>query len=191
MLEVNVDNLKSEIDKISRLIDEYESISMNLFYKLNDSCVNWQDGNSIKFLEKIDNDKKENLLYLDTLNQKKQLYGLIYDKYSQIGKKVCINLNSKGIIVGIINDCCNQINKILYCFDMVKTDFYYPERQNILNQEYNVQELRNNLIQIKDEILRLFDKIASIESEINARIKKIETLGIQNLSFSMNGETYG
>ena len=53
MIEVNVIDLKKEIDEITKYINEYEEIQLNLFNQLKESTINWQDGYSKQFESKI------------------------------------------------------------------------------------------------------------------------------------------
>ena len=183
MIEVNVSNLKLEVDKISKIIEEYDEIMLNLFRYLLDSYTNWQDSNSILFSQKIGEERLEMSNYFDILTQKKDVLKYLYDRYSEIGKKISINLNSKNIILGIIDDCYRQASDIRYSFEQIDTSFYYDERQTILNQKDEIYDVMEELRDIRSNISELYTKIEGIELEIHKKISNIEQIKINEFEF--------
>ena len=136
MLEINTSDLKCDINNLNSLIDEYEEIQLNLFNQLKDSCINWQDGNSLKFDNNIYLERKEAELILQTLKDKRDVFNFIYSKYSEIGKKISCNLNNKNKLLQAINNCESRFNSIINEFRKIDNSFYY--------QEYNITKEQNS-----------------------------------------------
>ena len=94
IVDVNVPNLANAINSLKSIISEYEEIELNLFNQLNDSCVNnWQDKYSKEFEGKMQLDKQEAQLILESLNEKKEVYNFIHDRYGEIARKIKVNLS--------------------------------------------------------------------------------------------------
>lgn len=185
MLDINVDELKNIIDSLNLLIDEYEIIQLNIFNQLKNSCINWQDGNSIVFDDKIYYDKQESKRFLELLHQKKDLYNFIYRSYIEIGKKINFNLNNKNTIVYLIDDCYNQASNIINEFYKINRNFYYSERSDIFYQKDRIVNVRNKISEIKDSVMKLYNKIEIIETEIKNKVKKLEEIKINDFDFNL------
>lgn len=185
MIEVNITELKNNINNLNGLIDEYEEIQLNLFNQLKDSCINWQDGNSIAFDEKMYLEKQESNLLLQNLRNQKKIYNLIYDKYSELGNKIRCNLNNKTTLLKVIDNCYNQASQIINEFNLIDRSFYYYEQYSISNQREKIVDTRNKLSEIKTTTYEIYDKIEQIEEEINAKIKELETIKINSFDFNL------
>lgn len=186
MLEINASNLKNDINELNRLINEYEEIQLNLFNQLKDSCINWQDGNSIVFDNKIHLEKQETLLVLQNLKSKKNIYDFIYTKYCEFGKNLSCNLNNKSKLLLAIANCESQFDNIISEFKKIDHSFYYFEYQNIMNNKNKIVESRNKLIDFKNNITKIFIRIQNIEQQINNKINKLEEIKINNFDFYLN-----
>ena len=98
-MKINNINLKNDINLLNKLIAEYEEVKLNLFNELKDSCINWQDGNSVDFENKIYLEKVESDNILRTLTDKRDILNFIYDKYSDLGKKIKCDLNNRSALL--------------------------------------------------------------------------------------------
>lgn len=189
MIEVNSIDLKINIGKLNLLIDEYENIQLNLFNQLKDSCINWQDGNSINFDNNIYLENQESKLFLQNLTNKKGTLNFIYDKYSEIGKKITCNLNSRDTLINTINNCYDQTVNIINEFNKVDKSFYYSEQYSIARQKEKIVDIKNELSELKNSIVKIYDKIKIIEEEINNKIKTLEIIKINSFDFNFNSPT--
>lgn len=84
MIDVDTKELKSTLDDLRSLLEEYEEAKMNLFNQLKFSCIDWQDGNSIKFDNNIQEDRKEADRLVTYLKMRENLFDFIYAKYSSL-----------------------------------------------------------------------------------------------------------
>lgn len=185
MINVDIENLKNDVYNLKKLIDEYEDIKMNLFYQLKESTTNWQDGNSIKFSDKIYLEKNETDLLLQSLKEKSDIFNYIHNKYSEFGKKILCNLNEKNTLINSINNCYNQAVSIVNEFNYIDRSFYYDEMYSIQNQKNKIITVKNKLAEIKNEVLNLYKKIEEIENEVSIKIKRLEEIKINNFDFNI------
>ena len=185
MLEINSVNLKNDIDVLNKLISEYEEIQLNLFNELKDSCINWQDGNSIEFENKIYLEKVEADNVLRILNEKKEVLNFIYDKYSDLGKKIKCDLNNRSTLLNFVETCQNQTNSIINEFYKIDNSFYYREQQKISKQRNKIIKVKTELLEIKNSITKMFDKIDAIEKEVKEKIKELEEIKINSFDYNL------
>lgn len=183
MIDVNVGNLKENIDKLQSIIDKYENTQLNIFNQLKESTVNWQDGNSIKFENSIYLEKKESNLFLQSLQNKKDIYDYICKKYGEIGNKIECYLNNKSSLLNAIDICYNETVNILNEFDKINTDFYYKEQDAIFLQKQKIKEVREELKTVKSLTSQLFIKIENIEKNIKEKIVTLNEIKINAFDF--------
>lgn len=185
MIEINITDLRNNILSLGSLIDQYEEIELNLFNQLKDSCINWQDGNSIEFDNKVYLEKQETNFLLQSLNSKKEVLNYIYDKYSEIGKKIRCNLNNKTTLLHAIDNCYSQAVNIINEFNKIDKSFYYSEQHSIQSQKNKLTDVKNKLREIKTEASKIYNKIETIEEEVNTKIKQLEEIKINSFDYSL------
>ena len=187
MVEVNVPNLGNVINSLQSIISEYEEIELNLFNQLNDSCVNnWQDGNSKRFEDKIQFEKQEAQLILESLSEKKDVYVFIHDKYSEIARKIKVNLNGKSRVLASIERCYNNARNTINPFNGVDTGYRFGGE--ILAQKAKIERVKNELSNLKIEVNNLYNKIEDIEQQIRAKINSLEMVNINPFEFDLGGK---
>lgn len=185
MLEVNNTNLKIEIAVLTKLINQYEEIKLNMFNQLKDACINWQDGNSLEFENQIYLENQEVDLILDSLNDKKEVLDFIYTQYSELGKTIKCNLNNRNTLVNLISNCQSQVNSILNDFNNLDRSFYYIEQEAIANQKNKILDTQTKLIEINNSITKNYNKIEEIENAIQEKINKLEKIKINDFDFNL------
>lgn len=186
MLEVNVVGLKSEINTLNSLINEYEEILLNLFNQLKESCINWQDGYSLQFEDKIAQEKQEANLILQNLKTKKNVYNYIYDKYQELGNNIKCNLNNKNKVLNSIENNINQVEEIIRQFNSIDNSFYYYEYQYIQDNKQKMISIKNKLNNAKSTVSKYFQKIENYERDVANKIKELEEIKVRNFEFSFN-----
>ena len=185
MLLVNLTELNNEINKLDNLINEYEEIQLNIFHQLKDASINWNDGNSLIFNEKINDDKKESELFLIYIKEKKELFDFIYTNYSQIGKKIICNLDKKDSILSLVDSCISQVQTILNEFNQIDISFDYYEQNSILQQKQKMIDLEKTIENIKYNIKTTYTKIEKIEKVVQKKIQKLEKIDIKEFDYRL------
>ena len=165
MIDINSVELKNEIENLKSIISSYEETQLNLFNQLKDAIINWRDGNSIEFENKIYLEKQEADLILQSLNDRKDILNFIYDKYSELGKKIRCNLNNKTTVVHALDNCYNQANSLVNEFSKIDRSFYYSELNKIDVIKQKVVSTKNKLDATRTTISKIYSQIEEIEKE--------------------------
>lgn len=185
MLEVDISSLKNAIERLQKLLDEYEEIELNLFNQLKTSCTDWRDGNSEKFESEIYRDRKETDLLKLSLKERKNLYDFIYERYSAFGKKLKCNLNEKDTLLHTFDECYLHTNAIVAEFDRIDRSFYYSGRSSIEAARRKVVNVRTACKNFKTKAKEMFSEIEAIENKIEAKIKTLEEVKINEFDFDL------
>ncbi len=185
MIKINSVELKKEIETLNNLISNCEEIQLNLFNQLKDATINWQDGNSIEFENKIYLEKQEADLILQSLNDKKDILNFIYDKYNELGKKIRCNLNNKTTVIHALENCYKQANSLITEFSKIDRSFYYSELDKIDNVKQKIINVKNKLDTTKITVSEIYTKIEEIEMEIKDKISELEEIKINSFEFSL------
>lgn len=183
MLEVNVLELKNNIVSLNSLIEEFNNIELNLFNRIKESCINWQDNNSIKFDIGIQLEKKEINLFINSLIAKKNVFEIIYNKYSEIGRKIKCNLNNKNSLLNSLDNSISKCQSIIEEFNRIDRSFYYSEQHSISNQKNSIYGVKTSLEEIRTSVSKLYINIESIEMLVNSKIASLENIRINNFDY--------
>lgn len=186
MIEVNIVELKNNISSLNSLIEEFNNVELNLFNRLKESCISWQDNNSIKFDSDIQLDKREMTMFINSLIAKKNVFDIAYNKYSEIGKKIKCNLNSKNTILNSIDTNISKCQNIIEEFNRIDRSFYYNEQHSIQNQKNLIIMAKTSLEEIRWSVSKLYNKVESIEKIINSKIAGLEDIKINNFDYISN-----
>lgn len=185
MVEIDIEKLRKYIDELNSILNEYDTVRLNLYNQLKEAGMNWDDNWSREFQNEIEIEKHETEEVIKSFNSKKKIYDYLHTKYSEIGKKIKCNLNSKSTIIGIIDNCYQQSTDIINSFYNVDTSFSYPEKYWIFQQRGNIESVRANLSTLKDSMNKIFKKIENIETAVNAKISQLEQLSIREFDFDI------
>lgn len=182
MVDVDTIELKNYIDSLNSLIEEYEEIKLNLFNQLNNSFMNWQDGNSLVFESKIFEEKQEASLILTSLKNKKDVFSLIYNKYVEIGKQIKCNLDNKESLIRNIDGVINETNSVINSFNGVDMGYFGGD---IMAAKNKIVAAKGKLIEVKDSVSKMYNRIEEMERLINNKIKELEVVKINSFDFNL------
>lgn len=186
MVEVDVPNIRSVIENLESIIGEYEEIELNLFNQLKDCCINnWQDGNSADFEDQMYVEKQESDMILESLNDKKDIYEFIYNEYSDIGRKIKMNLNGRSRVLSTIDRAYDNARTVISLFSSVDTGYRYGG--DILAQKAKIQNVKYQLSNLKMEVNSLYSRVEQIENEIRNKINSLDILRINGFAFKLGG----
>lgn len=183
MIKIDVLELRKCVVELQNLIEEFELIQLNLFNQLKESTMNWQDGHSIKFAECIYSEKKESEMLLVTLKAEVEFYDYVYNKYSEIGKKVFCSLNNKKQLLNVIDSCYNETVKILNEYEKIDFNLFYDEQDLIVLQKNNLLQVKKDLFNIKIDTLGIFKQIENIEKEIKSKIELLDKIKLNSFEY--------
>jgi len=183
MLKINNKEIENKINELNREITAYREIELNLFNQLKDACVNWQDGISLEFENKIFLERKESILLLQDLEEKVDVLRLIHDKYQELGENIKCNLENKQVIIYWIENCENQIESILHEFEKIDENLSWNIEEKVRKQKGKIIDIKNELIEVKKKIEKTYETIENIENEIEGKIKKLEGVKINSFDY--------
>lgn len=122
-MKVNTVNLKNEVTKLNLLLEEYESIYLNLYNEIQSTSHFWNDPHSIAFLDYISLEKQEIIKTYNELQDIKEVYDYLLDKYQLLGKKIEFNLKLKDEVILKLNNYIYKINDIIRCYNNLDLSF--------------------------------------------------------------------
>lgn len=182
MIKINTNELKNEIIILNSYINEYEDIKLNLFNQLKESCIAWQDGESLEFDNKICNEKQTTENLYQSLKDKVKILDFIYDKYIELGKDIICNLDKKNTILSKLSAFENEINEIIKDYNNIMANC---NEFGISNQIEKILKLKDNLKEVKENFLDTFNKIFIFEQTIKEKIKSLEVVQINDFSYNL------
>lgn len=190
---VSIDSLKLEkkLNLLNNTIRRYEVIQQNLFNNLKNSCIDWNDGNSIIFEKKIMDEKKQSMFFLQNLEKIHYIYKYIYEKYKVIGNNVFFELRNKQIVLNKINSLLNETDNLIKKINSVLNydipdEKYEKLYKKIIVQKENIVCTYNAIKKIKNKIIKMYDNLAEIEVNIKNKINKIERIKVDTFVFDAN-----
>ena len=170
---IKVENLKTDVDKLKNLVNEYENNVLNLYNTLTYTSNSWSDGNSIRFYDDVKTEKLNNLTFVSELKDVLELYKKIVDKYRYFGNIINCNVKDKYSVLNSIDRYLNTLKDIIKSYNALDLSFC-PSESNILNRQLmTLNADYNRLKQTRVKIGKYFDKIDSIEQEVNLLTTKI------------------
>lgn len=184
-MKVNVSNIKLEVNKLNKLIDEYEHNYLNLYNEVGKVSSYWQDGNSINFFNEVD---KYKLMVKTNLDEVKELYNVyqyLIEKYTEFGEKISFDIEKQSSTLRAFDSYMNQINNIINSYKKLDLSFCsYYERETLMQQMSDLKKYNNLLFQIKENFNNTLEKIKEIEKTVNSKISKLSIEFITENDFS-------
>ena len=180
-MKININNLKDEVNAFNRLLNKYEENYLNYNNMISSFSFYWQDYKSQKFFDEA---QQERISYEEILNDLKDIqkvYLYIIDKYSEFGRKIFINLDSKSRVMRRFDTYINNINSIINRFYNLDLSFCPNEAYYIRNLRDRLISQRDKVVSCKDKVKRYYEKINSIETEVRRRISKLSACNIKSI----------
>ena len=107
----------------------------------------------------------------------------IYDKYSDLGKKIACDLDNKNSVINVLDGCYNQAKSLVNEFNKIDDSFYYEELTRINSAKQKAINARNKLSSTKKEVTDLYAKIEEIEREVKNKIDELEEVKINSFDY--------
>lgn len=183
-MNIRVSTLKTEYEKLNRLIEDYNFSILNLYNELSFSENYWYDKHSLTFFDNVKMEKRKNLNMISELNNIKNIFGLLLNEYSQIGNNISCVMENKNMVLNHIDDYANRIREIIDLYNRLNLSFnpreasYLYNHKNILENNYrNIQNIRNN-------VKYYFERIENIEREVNLNLSRINIEYLKETNYS-------
>lgn len=173
-MQINILKIKSEIDKLNNLIEDYEVNYLNLYNEINKTSSLWQDNNAKKFFKNIDIEKRKAKQFIDEVNYIIDIYKFLVKKYEKIGKKISINIKAKDEVVAELNKYLDQLQNIINYYNNLDLSFCLQEQNILLAQKQKLKEEKQIINKIKEGIKAKYNYIEEIEKQVNSKILKLD-----------------
>lgn len=172
-MKVNVSNLKVEIKKLNKLIDEYEDIYLNLYNELLSNQVYWDDDVSKKFNESIGLEKIQVSTTINELTNIKSIYEELVSKYEKIGNKLEFVPKSKDIILSKLDNYLDKLYKTLEIYN--ELDFNKKSKEILIISKHisKLEKMAVEVSSLRKKIKEKYELVQEIENNINLKISKI------------------
>ena len=183
-MKINVSNLKVEIKKLNKLIDEYENTHLNLYNVLSSNQIYWDDDISKRFNEKLILEKIQVKTTIKELITVKNIYEELVSKYEKIGNKLEVIPKSKDIIISKLDTYLDKIHQILEIYNEISINKKSKEML-IINKHINkLKKMEIEVSSIRKNIKEKYELIEEIENNINLKISKIKLEYINEININ-------
>lgn len=171
---IDVKELKIHATKLSKEIEEYEKIHLNIYNTLAEISSFWNDKESLRFQEKAKIAKQEISNKIMEMKTLEEVYKYIIEKYEEIGNDIKINLSADNEIQNYFNNYLEKISNIIVAYNNLNLVFCPQEAMIIRNERNRMIEYKKQMESIKEQIKQYYNKIENIEKEIINKISRIE-----------------
>lgn len=182
MVEVNVLELKKELMDLNKIIDEYEENNLNLFNEIKNISFYWNDKTAINFIEVMKIEEYESKSIIKDLLSKKNLLSYIYEEYIDIGKKIKYNVSDSKKTIKLIDEYIEILNDVALSFSSLNIVKENKNTYEVEEIKEKLNNIKNTLINTKDQIARLSKKIGKIEDIVVNKINNLEKIVISEFN---------
>ena len=182
MLNVNCSNLKGLISELEKNIEEVENDELNLFQNLHNSCISWQDGNSLLFKDYIDEEKRETETFFELLVNRENVFKEILSCYAQLGNKISCNINAYERNLYKVRNCISQCDSLLSLLNSVSYD--------VSSVKNTINSVKTALTEVEASISKKFKHVIESEKKLLSEIKNITDIVISEYKYQLIKTNY-
>lgn len=176
-MKLNNTEINIEIDKINKIIEEYNSNVDNL--KNEYQNLMWDTPEKGTFDNKINDDfKKIEYLKLN-IQTVIELYEDISNKYSNIGNKIKCNFDYENKINEMFIANEELLDNIINLYNQIDVDFDEKISTIINKQLIEINNQKNILESTKNNIKSIFKRLKELDQTIKKKVDEIELLNIK------------
>lgn len=179
-MEVNIQQIKKDLNDFKKLIDEYEDNFLNMYKELENATLYWKDNYSKIIFKDIREKKQKIKTNIEELNDLKGVYQYILESYSKLGEKIIANTNNKGKVISKFDDYINKIDNIIALYNHLDLKSFSNELQIILLQKEKLVKNKKIVIQLKQNMQQILSDIEEYEKEVSLKVFKINIEIIQD-----------
>ena len=172
-MQILVDQLKSEYDKLNSLLIEYENNYLNLYNAVHDALLVWNDGHAVLFERRVQQDKLKRQVFKDEMEDLLSIYKMIIDGYSQLGKRIEFNLKNKDKTLSRLNDYIRDLDKVINAYNQLDLNFCPAEAKYINKQKQIWQNNKKFAQNVKISLNKMFNYIEDIENKTRQMINNV------------------
>ena len=171
---INVENLKVEIIRLNKLINNYEENVLNFYNEISYASNYWQD-NTFDVLRKSIN--MEKLQFIDTISELsniKSIYEEVIKKYERFGNKLDINIGAMDNILRDFDKYLYKVRELIIEYEEIDVNYLGKEKILLSKHLTKLKENEVNMLELKKKLIGYYKMIEEIESKISLIISKSE-----------------
>ncbi len=170
MLTIDVVKLKKDSEELSRLVDKYEENVMSIAQELTNAEFSWHDHNSSSFFLDVSKQKNKLQEYISNLQSNISCYDKVNEELRKIDssiKKLYVDQRYKNSILAYYKSCISVLNTMKNKFNNLYYSFCtYYESNLIRTETKRIKTCLNDMVQSKNRVESMFDKLKTLENEI-------------------------
>ena len=167
-MQIKVNNLKTDLEKLNNLINTYYDDTLNMYNELSYSSNYWEDNKAIKYYDNIKKEKIANFQFIEELEDLKQVYQIMIERYEKIGNNIKCNLKNRYNVLNYFDKYLNKISKIVRLYRSIS------DRSLVENHIVTLQNNYSKILSTRKKIAQKFNEIENIEKEIKRLIDKVD-----------------
>lgn len=185
-MEILVSKINEELQKLNKLIDDYEDNYFNFYEtEIKELSLCWHNGYSKIF---ITNAKKEKEIENTTIVELRKIiniYNSLVEKYNNIGCKIVFNLKNKDKMLIKLNNYINEINTNINLYNNLELSNWNNASVYLKNEKITLSNMEIKAKEVRDNLQERLNSIEEYEKTIASKITKIdiETIKVTDISY--------
>lgn len=172
-MKVNVENLKNDIRRFNKFLEEYDEIHLRMYHEFFSSTSFWNDPHAISYFKEIDIEKKDASTMVMELTSLKDLYEYLIESYEKIGKTIEWNLNYKRKIIKSLEAYIEKLKQILKKYDNLKLTNLDDIRELIETDKQKIVSNLNMTTNYLEQAQKNYNELTRIETEVKFKVSKL------------------
>ena len=174
MNTVNTINIKSEIAKFHKYLQDYENVYLNLYNDLNYSQKHWFDFKSMRFYEDAHTEKLKLIKNYNELTKYKEIFNYIYSGYSKLGKIINFDLKMKNPVMNSISACIESLKEVINNNNSVDIGSAPEVATYISSNTATLSKMQTSLLALKNKLKKDFENIEEFERTVKSKLGNLE-----------------
>lgn len=172
--DIDIINLKNELNKLNSLFDTYQENYLNFYNEIKNSSVYWQDVHSTKFFKDKEVEKQKLDISFDELNSLKSVYNIIIQEYEKFGNYISFDLTYREELLSDVNVYINKVTRISNLYSSLNYSFASSSiRVSLGEQHKTINKLIKDAQTLKERLKNIMNEIDEIERKIQSKISNI------------------
>lgn len=172
-MQVNVSNLKVNLDKFDKAISDYELTYLNIYNELNNSRQYANSNKFTKFYNACDKEKLSTSNFYEEILGLKRIYQFVYQSYQSIGKLIIFDLDNSDTLYREISDIKNKLNDIKRKLYNINTSRFPEVSSSVNNSLRYISNILNDINSIELTYKNTQNKIIETEKRVTSKINNL------------------
>ncbi len=173
-MEIKLEKLEVENDKLKQLLNEYENDYLNIYNELELNSSIWEGEEANEFNNKVETDKTKVKNTYEELKKLDDVYNCLINEYQSIGQNIFFDMDKKDELNAFFEKTLASIVSVIDYYDIIDTSFCPAEASIINQQKSEIKQIEKDIFKIKQDTKSTFEKIDKIERTIDSRLSSID-----------------